>query len=53
MKFLTLIKEKIMEKVDKKHVKKLKPKTTQTANFGHGNGSNPCPPVGGDLITEN
>jgi len=53
IKFLSLLKEKMMEKIEKKHIKKLKPQTTQTATFGHGNGGNPCPPVGGDVIVAN
>lgn len=37
-----------MEKLEKKHIKKLKPQTLQPAAMGPGgNGGNPCPPVGG------
>jgi hypothetical protein len=50
IKFLNLIKERMMEKLEKKHIKKLKPQTKQPAGFGHGNGGNPCPPVGGDIL---
>jgi hypothetical protein len=31
----------------------LKPKTSTQATFGHGNGGNPCPPVGGDVLLNN
>ena len=51
LKLLTVLKEKMMEKIEKKHIKKLQPKSTNPATFGHGNGGNPCPPVGGDFIT--
>lgn len=37
----------MMETLEKKHIKKLKPKETQAPAFGPGNGGNPCPPVGG------
>jgi len=53
LKMLTALKEKMMEKLDKKHIKKLKPQTSQPATFGPGNGGNPCPPVGGDLLQSN
>lgn len=36
--------------MEKKHIKKLKPKASQPATFGSGNGGNPCPPVGGDVL---
>jgi hypothetical protein len=52
-KFLTLLKEKMMEKLEKKHIKKLKPQTSQPSHFGAGNGGNPCPPVGGDILATN
>lgn len=53
MKFLTLLKEKMMERLEKKHIKKLKPQTSQPSHFGAGNGGNPCPPVGGDILVPN
>jgi len=52
-KFLTLIKDMMMEKLEKKHIKKLKPQTSQPSSFGPGNGGNPCPPVGGDILATN
>lgn len=35
---------------DKKHIKKLKPVTSQPAHFGPGNGGSACPPIGGDIV---
>ena len=42
-----------MDKLEKKHIKKLKPQATQTATFGAANGGHPCPPVGGDMLASN
>jgi hypothetical protein len=53
LKMLNALKEKMMEKMEKKHIKKLKPQTSQPATFGAGNGGNPCPPVGGDILATN
>jgi len=48
LKLVTQIKEMMMEKLEKKHIKKLKPQTLQPAIIGAGgNGGEPCAPVGG------
>lgn len=52
-KLLTLLKEKLMNKLEKKHIKKLKPQTSQQPSFGSGNGGNSCPPIGGDILVPN
>jgi hypothetical protein len=52
MKVMTALKEKVMEKFDKKHIKKLKPQSS-SPNYGQLNGANPCPPVGGDVLASN
>jgi hypothetical protein len=52
MKFLTLIKEKMMEKLDTKHIKKIKPQKTNSSKFGEANGGHPCPPVGSDILVQ-
>jgi hypothetical protein len=55
LKLMKALKEMMMEKIktDKKHIKKLKPQAAQPSTFGAGNGGNPCPPVGGDLLATN
>jgi hypothetical protein len=47
---LTKIEEIMNPNTEKKHIKKLKPATSQPAHFGPGNGGHACPPIGGDVI---
>ncbi|WP_413288971.1 hypothetical protein [Bdellovibrio sp. HCB337] len=47
LKLVTQIKELVMEKLEKKHIKKLKPQNLQPAAVSPGgNGGNGCPPIG-------
>lgn len=43
------LKGMMMEKIEKKHVKKLKPQSTTTGVLNVVNGGHPCPPIGGDI----
>jgi hypothetical protein len=45
------IEDVMTQLTEKKHIKKLKPVTSQPAHFGPGNGGAACPPIGGDVIS--
>lgn len=48
LKLITQIKEMMMEKIEKKHIKKIKPQAKRPSCMDIGsNGGSPCPPVGG------